>query len=138
MKNTIINYNNINNNTNINENNILPIELHYILIGIMLSDGGLYRSSPTANVRFEMSFGQKYKNYAEYLGELFKEYMNNPVKSIIIKGKEKNYENYRLKTKSLPIFNQYYEMFYKYDPELNKFIKRIFTWNLLEFVLFKS
>jgi len=38
---------------------ILPLELHSILIGIMLSDGGLYKSSPTANVRFEMSLGEK-------------------------------------------------------------------------------
>lgn len=37
---------------NINNNNSnLPQELHSILIGIMLSDGGLYRSSPTANAR---------------------------------------------------------------------------------------
>ena len=38
-----------NNNTNIS---MLPLELNSILIGIMLSDGGLYKSSPTANVRF--------------------------------------------------------------------------------------
>jgi len=30
-------------------------ELHHIIIGLMLGDGSLYRSSPTANVRFEMS-----------------------------------------------------------------------------------
>jgi hypothetical protein len=96
MKNTIINYNSINNNTNIN-NNILPIELHYILIGIMLSDGGLYRSSPTANVRFEMSFGEKYKILAFHIGEIFKEYMSSPVKSLEIKGKNKvyTYKNFK-------------------------------------------
>ena len=50
---------------NINNNNTnLPQELNSILIGIMLSDGGLYRSSPTANARFEMSFGEKYKSLA--------------------------------------------------------------------------
>ena len=35
-----------------NIKNNLPQELHSILIGLMLSDGSLYRSSPTANVRF--------------------------------------------------------------------------------------
>ena len=103
----------MNNNNNTNTN--LPQELNSILIGIMLSDGGLYRSSPTANVRFEMSFGEKYKSLAFHIGELFKDYMSNPVKPIEIKGKNKVYINYRLKTKTLPVFNSYYEMFYKFN-----------------------
>lgn len=37
----------------------------------MLGDGSLYRSSPTANVRFEISLGQKYKEFALEIGELF-------------------------------------------------------------------
>jgi len=41
--------------------------------------------------------------------------MSNPVKSIKIKGKDKTYINYKLKTVSSPIFNQYYEMFYKFN-----------------------
>lgn len=35
--------------------------LNSILIGIMLGDESLYRSSPTANVRFEKSLGLKYE-----------------------------------------------------------------------------
>ena len=96
------------------------ITLNSILIGIMLGDGSLYKSSHTSNTRLEMSFGEKYESFAKYLGELFKEYMNNPVKSVNIKGKEKVLgafgENYRLKTKSLPLFNPYYNMFYSVDP----------------------
>ena len=112
-------------NTINNNNNILPRDLHSILIGIMLSDGGLYRSSPAANVRFEMSFGEKYKSLALHIGDLFKEYMSNPVKTIEIKGINKVYINYRLKTKTLSIFNQYYEMFYKFNLDKNKYIKII-------------
>ena len=111
----------MNNNNNTNTN--LPQELNSILIGIMLSDGGLYRSSPTANVRFEMSFGEKYKSLAFHIGELFKDYMSNPVKPIEIKGKNKVYINYRLKTKTLPVFNSYYEMFYKFNHLTNKYVK---------------
>jgi hypothetical protein len=48
----------------------LPHNLNSILIGIMLGDGSLYRSSPTSNVRFEMSLAQDYKEYALELGEL--------------------------------------------------------------------
>jgi len=111
---------------NINTNNItnlLPVELHSILIGIMLSDGGLYRSSPTSNTRFEMSLGGKYKELALHIGELFKDYMSNPVKSLEVKGLNKVYINYRLKTRSLNIFNSYYEMFYRLNPETNKYTK---------------
>jgi hypothetical protein len=120
IKNTII-------NNRLNNNIMLPGNLHSILIGIMLSDGSLYRSSPTANVRFEMSFGENYKSLALHIGDLFKEYMSNPVKPIEIKGVNKVYTNYRLKTKSLSIFNQYYEMemFYKLNPEKNKYTKII-------------
>ena len=113
------------NNNNINTK--LPLELNSILIGIMLSDGGLYRSSPTANVRFEMSFGEKYKSLAFHIGELFKDYMSNPVKPIEIKGKNKVYINYRLKTKTLPVFNSYYEMFYKFNHLTNKYVKIVPT-----------
>jgi LAGLIDADG DNA endonuclease family len=98
-------------------------DLNSILIGIMLGDGSLYRSSPTANVRFEMSLGQKYKEFALEIGKLFKEYMNNPVKALEVKGKTKSYTNYRLKTKSLPVFLKYYNMFYEFNEDLNKYVK---------------
>ena len=120
MKNTLIKYNVKSNNNNLN---ILPGELHSILIGIMLSDGSLYRSSPNANTRFEMSFGKKYEELAFHISNLFRNYLNNPVKSIEIKGKNKNYINYRFKTKTLSIFNFYFEMFYKLDIISGKYIK---------------
>jgi hypothetical protein len=127
MKNTQIKRNNYNildlNNNNSNNINSLPEVLNSILIGIMLGDGGMYRSSPTANTRLEMSFGEKYKEFADSLGNIFKDYMSNPVKSIEIKGKEKIYINYRIKTKFLSIFNKYYEMFYKIDPHTQRFVK---------------
>ena len=91
----------------------------------MLGDGGLYRSSPTANVRFEMSFGKKSKDFAFHMAGLFKDFMNNPVKPIEIKGVNKVYTNYRLKTKTLTVFNQYYEMFYTFNTDNNKFVKLV-------------
>lgn len=103
--------------------------LHYVLIGLMLGDGSLYRPSETSNTRFEMSFGTKYKLFADSIGELFKEQAlreNNTVKAIEIKGLNKVYTNYRLKTKSLPVFNyQRYanESFYKINQENGKYVK---------------
>jgi hypothetical protein len=61
------------------------------MIGIMPGDGSLYRTSETSNTRFEMSYGTKYKQFYEHIGELFKEFMNNPVKEIVVKGKDKIY-----------------------------------------------
>lgn len=126
MKKTKINLNNtsiINTEENIGTH--LPIELKSVFIGIMLGDGSLYISSPTSNVRFEISFGQKYELFALYLGDLFKELMSNPVKALEIKGKTKNYTNYRLKTKSLPIFVPYFNLFYEFNEDLNKYVKII-------------
>ena len=103
----------------------LPENLHFALIGIMLGDGSIYRPSITSNSRFEMSFGSNYKQFAESIGELFKDFLNTPVKTIQIKGKNKIYTNYRLKTISLPVFNQYFDMFYEYKTEKGKYVKII-------------
>lgn len=100
-------------------------DLHHIIIGIMLGDGSLYRSSPTANVRFEMSLGQKYEEFALELGDIFKDYMSNPVKALEIQGKTKSYTNFRLKTRSLSIFLEYYNMFYEFNQDSNKYVKII-------------
>jgi len=105
-------------------NSALPSkELDSILIGLILSDAGLYRSSPTSNTRLEMSFGQAYKEFAYFIGELFSPYATNPVKSVDIKVKDKVYTNYRLKTKTLPLFNHYFDMFYKLDVNTGKYFK---------------
>lgn len=108
-------------------------DLQSILIGIMLGDGSIYRSSPTANARLEISFGKKYEEFAFHLGELFKDYMSNPVKSLEIKGKNNIYMNFRLKTKTLPLFAYYHDLFYEYNLELNKYIK-IVPKNIEEFM----
>lgn len=134
MKNTNINLNNISINNTVKKIGIqLPLELKSVFIGIMLGDGSLYRSSLTSNVRFEMSFGQKYESFALHLGKLFKDYMSNSIKKLEIKGKTKNYTNYRLKTKSLSVFVEYFDMFYEFNEDLNKYIKIIPT-NIIEFM----
>nr|YP_007476115.1 hypothetical protein H915_mgp31 [Cantharellus cibarius]AGE93536.1 hypothetical protein [Cantharellus cibarius] len=109
-------------NTNSTINSISK-ELNSILIGLLLGDAGLYRSSITSNTRLEMSFGTNYKLFAEFIGDLLSSYLTNPVKSIEIATNKRVYTNYRLKTKTLPIFNHYYDMFYKLDTDYDKFIK---------------
>jgi hypothetical protein len=101
----------------------LPDNLHNILIGIMLGDGSIYRSSATSNCRFEMSFGTNYKQFAESIGILFKEYIKDGIKELKIKGKDKVYINYRLKSLTLPLFNKYHAMFYQLNTETGKYVK---------------
>lgn len=110
---------------NLKDLKLLPENLHSILIGIMLGDGSIYKSSPTSNSRFEMSFGSDYSKFAESIGDLFKDFINTPVKSIQIKGKDRNYINFRLKTISLPVFNYYFNLFYEFNSEKGKFVKII-------------
>jgi LAGLIDADG DNA endonuclease family len=121
--------------TNNNNNNkivtSLPENLHFILIGIMLGDGSIYRFSPTSNSRFEMSFGSNYKQFAESISNLFSDYINSSVKTIEFKGKNKIYTNFKLKTKTLPIFNLYHTMFYNYNSEIGKYVK-IIPYNILD------
>lgn len=89
----------------------MPNNLHNVLIGIILGDGGIYRTSATNNCKFEMSFGTNYIQFAESISILFKEYIKDGLKEIELKGKNKFYLNYRLKTMTLPLFNKYHAMF---------------------------
>lgn len=116
-----------------NLNTLLPGSLNSVLIGTLLGDGFIYRSSPTRNSRFEMSFGQHSRLFAEKMGELFKDFINNPIKAVNITLRGKIYENFRLKTSTLPVFNQYHDMFYKWDSEKGKYVK-VVPENILEFM----
>ena len=95
-------------------NNTLPKYLHDVLIGLMLGDGYLYKTSQTSNSRFEMSFGKDRINFAKWVGNLFKDYSNTGVKPIFY-NKSLLFPkfNYRFKTRTLPIFNYYHDLFYK-------------------------
>ena len=76
------------------------------IIGQLLSDLFIYRSSPTANLRIEWSFGLPYYNYGLWINSLFSLYINTPLKLI------KSGLGYRLKSVCLPQFNYYHEIFY--------------------------
>ncbi len=112
---------------------LLPGSLNSVLIGILLGDGFISRTSSTSNSRFEMSFGQHSLQFAEKIGELFKEFMSNPVKAVNIKLRDKTYVNYRLKTSTLPVFNQYHDMFYSWNSEKGKYVK-VVAKNISEFM----
>lgn len=111
----------------------LPDNLHSIFIGLMLGDGYLYKTSPTSNTRFEMSFGKDREDFANWIGDLFKEYSNTGIKLIPVAGTSffTLQFNFRFKTKTLPVFNSYHNIFYKADNESWKFTK-IVPQNILD------
>lgn len=111
--------------------NILPDNIHYIFIGIMLGDGYIYKTSPTSNSRFEMSFGKDRELFANWIGNLFKDYSNTGITLTPIKNK--NTFNFRFKTKTLPIFNYYHNIFYEAKNESWKY-KKIIPHNILDFM----
>ena len=95
--------------------------LHKVIIGQLLADCYVERTSK--NCRLSFSFGAKYKLYADWIYELFKDYCSKSVYVVNSKANKKEYSNYRLKTRTLSEFNQYRDMFYKLIDE--KFVKII-------------
>nr|AQU12773.1 homing endonuclease [Thelephora ganbajun] len=79
----------------------LPGNLHSILIGLMLGDGHIYKTSTTSNSRFEISFGKDRELFADWISNLFKDYSNTGLRLISIKvsGLFCLHFNYRFKLK---------------------------------------
>jgi hypothetical protein len=103
----------------------LPKPLFHVAVGQLLSDAHADKSSPTSNTRLTWSFGTGYKQYANYVGDLFNAYCNKGVYSVNVLAKKggDSYVNYRLKTATLPIFNALYDMFYILCPVTGKRVK---------------
>ncbi len=133
MKITKINFN-INDLKFINHNLINHNFQKSVIIGLLLGDGSLYRKNVHSNARLELSFGSKYKDFALSIEDILKDYLSNPLKSVNIKINSKIYLNYRLKTKSLPLFSELFDLFYKLDSEGIKYKKLIPVniWDLLD------
>lgn len=95
--------------------NELPVYLQEVLIGLMLSDGSLERTSPTSGVRLTVSFGKKHSEYLKFLYNLYKPYANSePVNIQVFNKKTDSYNNViRFKTVSLPQLIYFRELFYK-------------------------
>lgn len=110
----------------------LSLYLNDVLIGLLLSDGYLERSSPTSNVRLTISFGAKHSAYLMYLFNLIEPYTNTRPISISVYNKqtETNNEVWRFKTVSLPQLLYYYELLYKANSEGK--IKKIIPLNIEE------
>lgn len=84
LKTTLIRYlNSVKQNKSLTElekflrtRNELPIYLDNVMIGLMLSDGSLERTSSTSGVRLSVSFSKKHAKYLEFIYNLYKPYIN--------------------------------------------------------------
>jgi len=109
----------------------LPKYLKSVLIGLLLSDVGLERSSITSFVRLNVIMSIKNFSYLFHLYNLFEPYINNDIQILDINKindrirERKIYTTVRFKTVSLPHFLYYYDLFYKEDKVKNGWIKTI-------------
>lgn len=87
---------------------------HEILIGQILGDAHIEKGKSAKNCRISFSFGRNYYDYANWIHSILKDYCSRGIYFVNINNKDKQYINYRLKTKSLPIFNYYHDAFYQY------------------------
>lgn len=83
-----------------------------IIIGTLLGDACLEKNGK--NFRLKIDHTEKYKYYIFWLYREFLPFSLNP--RLIIETDKRNgkvYKRWHVATKSLPIFNKYYELFYK-------------------------
>ncbi len=66
----------------------LPLYLNDTLIGLLLSDGFIERTSPTSGARLTISFGAKYEGYLNHLCKLFEPYTNTEPSLISVYNKK--------------------------------------------------
>jgi hypothetical protein len=104
--------------------NDFPNFLKDALIGILLSDGGLERSSNSSNVRLSVIMSMNNYPYIFHLYNLFEPYIDTDLKIMDVNKLYKTYCIVRFKTISLPKLLYYYNIFYKKSVVDNK-IKKI-------------
>ena len=102
-----------------------PLYLHQVLIGLLLSDGSLEKSSDTSTPRLNVIFSNLHISYLMHLYNLFEPYTDSDISIYEVKNKKVNndYTQVRFKTVSLPSLLYYYNIFYQYDDNKKNNIK---------------
>lgn len=92
----------------------IPLNVHYYLIGILLSDGWLHIESKNRKINARFGFKQSIKNIESFYNifVIFSHYCNSLpfLKSNIMRGR--TFYSLTLQTRSLPCFTSYYNRFY--------------------------
>jgi|ERR1700722_16456324 len=103
----------------------MPSYLDQVLIGLLLSDGSLEKSSKTSLARLSVMFGSLHISYLYHLYNLFEPYCDNLVTFVNTynNNTNTNYVQVSFKTVSLPLFLKYHVMFYIFDETFNRYKK---------------
>lgn len=85
-----------------------------VIFGSLLGDGHLEMAARSKNARFIFSQSLKYEEYFLFLYSMFSVYRSNTFQKYEYLDKRTNkiYVTYSFKTKSLPLFTEFYTMFY--------------------------
>lgn len=96
----------------------VPYSLDEIIIGNILGDLYVNKRSNNANSRLEFKQSIKNRIYIDHLYSLFENYCSSRprIETITLKSNPgKEYKSIRFHTLTLPCFNYYWDLFYRFD-----------------------
>jgi LAGLIDADG DNA endonuclease family protein len=88
----------------------LTLTQHSLLIGSLLGDGTLRKQGNRLNALLEVNHSYKHHEYVDWKWQFFKSYVLTGPKPRIGNGSR---IAYRFTTRSLPMFTEYYSLFYR-------------------------
>jgi hypothetical protein len=105
----------------------LPSNLSQVVIGLLLSDGGVERPTQTGGARLSVILGISTLPYLTHLYNLLKPLTDSAILHLEVKAKitGKTYTTVRFKTTMLPLFIYYHELFYHTDEKTQRYVKRV-------------
>lgn len=103
----------------------LPPYLHETVVGLLLADGSIERSTPTSNARLSICFGEVNLLYLLHLYNLLEPYIDSVFNfnDVYNSRTGKWYVTVSFKTVSLPVFAYYHHLFYKARANGKGYIK---------------
>jgi hypothetical protein len=104
----------------------LPKYLNDVLIGLLLSDGGLEKPTKGSNVRLSVIMSTLNYGYILHLYNLYEPYINSDLNILDVKGSDyfstkKLYCSVRFNTISMPQLLYNYNIFYKKNNITSKY-----------------
>ena len=89
-------------------------ETREVIVGSLLGEGDIELRGRAINGRFKIIQSTKYKDYFLMLFEIFSQFCSTPHSSYtyLDSRTNKNYSSLTLRTKSLSLFTEYYNLFY--------------------------
>ena len=97
-----------------NSNNHSSDQIKEIIVGSLLGDADIEMGARAINGRLKITQSTKYEEYFYMLYGIFSQFCSNPPKlnTYLDKRTNKEYSSLYLRTKSLPLFIEYYNLFY--------------------------